>query len=149
MFKNITWGHAMIIVLITFIIFILLLIYKYKSSNNPFDLVTKKYYQEELIYQNEINAYNRTNKLDSIPFYKITKKGILIIFPKYDSNIKGKILLRHPSKENLDVNLKLFLDLNGYFLIPKKYLKKSIYLLQIKWKKNDLFYRKDYDIKWK
>lgn len=132
-----------------FIIFILYLIYIYQSNNNVFDLVTERYYEEELIYQNEINAYKRTKLIKNIPFYKIIEEGIIIKFPKKNINKKVNILLQHPYKKKLDIKFSLFLNFKKNILIPSKFLKPTIYLLKIKWENNNLDYRKDYEVQWK
>lgn len=113
-----------------------------------FDLVTEQYYEEELIYQNEINAYKRTKLLKNIPIYIITKKGINIQFPKEFIPSKVNIVLQHPYKKKLDIQLFLILNSKNNILISSKYLKPSLYLLKIKWKNKNLDYRKDYEIQW-
>lgn len=150
MLKKISWEHGIIIIFSIFIIFILSLIYKYQySSNYSFDLVTEKYYEEELIYQNEIDAYNRTNILDSIPTYSLSNKGIFIQFPKKFIKTKGEILLQHFFKKKSDIKSILLLDKEGKHLISSKFLEPSLYLLKIKWKDKNINYRKDYEVKWK
>lgn len=149
MFKKFNWEIYIIFVLVGFILFILFLIYQYQLHNNSFDLVTEKYYEEELSYQDEIDAYKRTNNLDSIPTYFFLKKGILIQFPNQFIQSKIEILLRHPFKKELDIKFKTSLNSYKNFIIHRKFLEPSVYLLQIKWKYNNLNYRKDYEIQWK
>lgn len=142
------WPNGIIFALTTFMIFIISLIYIYQSNNNVFDLVTEQYYDEELIYQNEINAYKRTKILQYIPTYSIKKEGLIIQFPKNFINSKIHILLQHPYNKSLDINLLLINPKNN-ILIPSKLLKPTLYLLKIKWIHNNLNYRKDYEIQWK
>lgn len=149
LYRKITWENGVVFALVGFIIFILSLIYKYQSSSNPFDLVTEKYYEEELLYQDEIDAYNRTNLLDSIPMYSISEKGILVQFPKKIIYTEIEILLRHPSKKSSDIKSQLLIDSQWNFLIPSKFLEPSLYSMKIKWKDKNLNYRKDYEVQWK
>ncbi|MCB9202683.1 MAG: FixH family protein [Flavobacteriales bacterium] len=150
MFKKFTWGHGVVLALLAFIVFILSLLYKYQSQDNVFDLVTDDYYEEELVYQNEIDAKNRANKLSETPMVTTESEGFKIEFPKEfnQSNTSGKILLRHAYIKDKDVKSKLILNSDNQMFIPSTVLDKASYTLIISWEKDSLNYRKDYDIKW-
>ena len=66
-----TWGHGVIIALACFIIFICTLIFTVEFSKNTFDLVTDNYYEEEINYQQEIDATNNASLLKEKPKIEI------------------------------------------------------------------------------
>ena len=57
------WGYKILTVYIIFIAGILLLVFKSSTQNQ--DLVTKDYYEQELKYQQVIDATERANALSS------------------------------------------------------------------------------------
>lgn len=146
--KYLNWGNALAIALISFIIFILSLIFWYQSQDNSFDLVTENYYEEELVFQKEIDAQNNANKLKNPPVLKITPQGIIIWFDKEFSKITGEVLFRHSSKKEKDIKTKLMLSSENQMTIPASVLDKSLYEVKINWVHNGISYRKDYEIKW-
>ena len=148
MMKYLNWGNALALALISFIVFILSLIFWYQSQDNSFDLVTENYYEEELIFQKEIDAQNNANKLKNPPVLKLTNKGVVLIFNKDLKNIKGEVLFRHPSKKEKDIKTKLILSTENEMTIPASVLDKSLYEVKINWIHNAIPYRKDYEIKW-
>lgn len=50
------WGYRLLILYASFVIMILFLVFK--ASHTEFDLVSDKYYQEEIAYQQTIDARN-------------------------------------------------------------------------------------------
>ena len=58
------WGTGIVITIIAFIAFIMYFVITMSTDNAySHDLVTDKYYQEELNYQEEINAEKNAKKL--------------------------------------------------------------------------------------
>jgi len=149
MFKNFNWGHGIAIALGCFMLFILSLIYMYQSQDNSFDLVTEEYYEEEISFQDQIDAQNRLNKLANQPKIIVNSIGILIQFPEELKESTGKILLRHPSQKEKDIAMDLNLNSNNEQIIPALKLHKATYLLRLNWITNKQFYRKDFETKWK
>lgn len=61
--KNFTWGHGVIVALGCFIAFILFMIFIFPNGQQNSELITDDYYEEELAYQNVIDAKNNADKL--------------------------------------------------------------------------------------
>lgn len=118
------WGKGIVIVIIAFISFIMYFVISMNTDDKyDHDLVTEKYYEKELSYQEEIDATkNAANLKEDITLSK-TKEGLHIYFPKAfeKEKIKGKVFLYRPSNKQLDFEIPILLsDIN--LLVPDKRL---------------------------
>ena len=114
------------------------------------ELISNNYYEEELRYQDIIDAKKNAAKLEEQPVYKATSEGMMISFPasiKVDED-KASFVLFRTEDSNLDVKKEVGLQHN-LFLIPKKVLSPGSYTLKLKWTENKKPYQIDYDILWK
>ncbi|KFC23351.1 FixH family protein [Epilithonimonas lactis] len=148
--KNLNWGHGLAIALGCFILFILFLIFIFPMGKQNAEMISNNYYEEELQYQDIIDAKNNAAKLEQTPTYKSTAEGILITFPqtiKVDENTVNFVLFR-TEDSNLDVKKEVTLQHN-LFLIPAKVISAGSYTLKLKWTENKKPYQVDYDILWK
>lgn len=148
---KISWGHGVVIALASFIIFILGMIFLFPNGQKNSDLITDNYYEEELQYQDVIDAKNRADKLAAKPELKIKQSGIYILFPEdfNNTNTKFDFYLYRSDDQNLDVKKEFTLSAKNDFEIPAKVLSKGNYILKLKWTTNKLKYQRDYDIVWK
>jgi hypothetical protein len=149
--KNFNWGHGVIIALATFMIFILSMMFLFPNGQKNSEMVTDNYYEEELKYQDVIDAKKRADELKEKPAYSQNPAGIRISFPKdYNNSItKVKFVLKRTDDQNLDVHKTVQLDANQSFLIPAQVLKLGNYTLRLNWTKDKTDYRMDYDVIWK
>lgn len=133
-----------------FILFILFLILVFPIGKQNADMISDNYYEEELKYQDVIDAKENASQLKEIPSYKATADGMEIIFPQSIKADKNKIefVLFRTEDSNLDIKKELNLE-NNKFVIPKKVVSSGSYTLKLKWKENKKPYQVDYDILWK
>lgn len=149
---KISWGHGVIIALGAFMLFILGMIFLFPIGKQNSELITNNYYEEELHYQEVIDAKNRADSLAQKPEVKLTNaKGIEVFFPKEINNANAKIEfhLFRTNDSNLDVKKVVKLDPNNAFTIPKSVIQLGNYTLKVKWTKDKLDYQRDFDIEWK
>ncbi len=141
----------MVIALLAFIIFILSMLFLFPNGQKNSEMVTDNYYEEELKYQDVIDAKGRGDQLQDKPVYSQDKSGIRITFPKdYDnSNATVKFVLNRTDDQNLDIHKSVQLDMNKSFLIPAQVLTVGNYTLRLSWTKDKKDYRLDYDVIWK
>ncbi|WP_031530345.1 FixH family protein [Dyadobacter crusticola] len=120
---------AMIIVLVTM------------SMSQKVDLVTDKYYDEELRFQEKIDKRDRSAALPQQISWNVTGQGISIIYPETmaDSTLSGKIRLYCPADENQDLTVQINAK-DHTQLIPASTIKDGSYKLQIDWKSGGLTY---------
>lgn len=149
--KNFTWGHGIVIALLSFIIFILSMLFLFPNGQKNSEMVTDNYYEEELKYQDVIDAKQRADKLQEKPVYSQDKTGIKITFPAdyNSSNTTVKFVLNRTDDQNLDVKKTVTLDAGHSFIIPAQVLKLGNYTLRLNWTKDKTDYRMDYDVIWK
>lgn len=150
MFKKFSWAHGLIVALGSFIAFILFLIFIYGRHMQTSELVAKDYYEEELHYQDVIDAKNNADKLAEKPFYRQDKMGITISFPNsiLPDNKVAEITLFRTDDSNLDVSKKMQLDATNALFIPASVLRKGSYTLKLRWQLAKISYQLDYDVLW-
>ncbi len=148
--KNFSWGHGVVIALAAFIIFILSMLFLFPNGQKNSEMVTDNYYEEELQYQDVIDAKKRADELQEKPVYSQSTEGIKITFPQdyNSSNTTVKFVLNRTDDQNLDI--KKSVQLTGQsFVIPAQVLKMGNYTLRLSWTKDKTDYRIDYDVIWK
>lgn len=149
--KNFTWGHGVFLALAAFIIFILSMLFLFPNGQKNSEMVTDNYYEEELQYQDVIDAKKRADNLSQKPSYSQTTDGIRIAFPEEYSNSDTavKFVLNRTDDQNLDIKKTVQLNPDHSFTIPADVLKKGNYTLRLMWTKDKVDYRLDYDVIWK
>jgi hypothetical protein len=151
--KNFSWGHGVVIALAAFIIFILSMLFLFPNGQKNSEMVTDNYYEEELKYQDVIDAKKRADDLqkEEKPVYSQDINGIKITFPKdyNNSNTTVKFVLNRTDDQNLDIKKSEQIDAQQSLLIPSKVLKIGGYTLRLTWTKDKQEYRMDYDVIWK
>lgn len=149
--KNFSWGHGVVIALFAFIVFILSMLFLFPNGQKNSEMVTDNYYEEELKYQDVIDAKQNADNLKEKPVYSQEKDGIKIVFPKEynNTNTTVKFVLNRTDDQNLDIKKPVQLDAAQSFIIPAQVLKVGNYTLRLMWTKDKTDYRMDYDVIWK
>ena len=147
---KVNWGTAVVIAMITFIVFILTFVYRSAVMDEyQHELVSEDYYKDELHYQEEIDKVNNASKLDVNLTLIRTSDGLTLRFPEgmQPNSISGSIYLQRPSNKSLDLRIPFELtELD--LLIPDKDLASGKYLVVVDWKhenseymfKDEIFY---------
>ena len=139
------WGYKILVVYIVFIAGIVTLVYKSSVQNQ--DLVVNDYYDQELKYQDKIDAIVRTNNLRSPIECNIEKDDIVIHFPAEMNGlqVKASILLYSPVDEKRDIQ-KQFSTNNAVIRFPLKENNKGFHKLKITWAVNRTSYYSEQQI---
>ncbi|MBT8375508.1 MAG: cytochrome C oxidase Cbb3 [Winogradskyella sp.] len=144
---KVNWGTSIVIAIIAFIGFILFFVIK-MSTNSKYDhdLVTEDYYQQELLYQTDIDKETNSRNLKEDVRITQLSEGIDITFPKNldISLIKGKVFLYRPSNKQLDFEIPISLS-NHNLLIPDNRLLDGRWNIKIDWsyKENNYLFKKE------
>lgn len=114
--------------------------------NYNHDLVTEKYYQQELEFQNKLDATKNAKALkDNIKIEKVTE-GIKVYFPTdfNPKDIKGKVFLYRPSDKQLDFEMPISIS-ETYLLVPEKRLLGGRWNITVSWnyKNKDYLFQKE------
>lgn len=132
---KINWGTGIVIGMIAFMTFIMVMVITMMTDNDyDHDMVTEEYYEKELLYQDEIDAEAKTNKLSSAIFVEKNDLGWLIHFPKEVTHkaMVGVVELYRPSSEKLDFKLPLEIT-EGTMLIPASKLVEGQWKITVHW----------------
>lgn len=149
--KKFTWAHGIIVAMLAFVIFILGMIFYFTQNWQNAEMVSDNYYEEELNYQQIIDAKNRADALPEQPRYEQTSQGVKLLFPKSFSNANATYHfdLYRTDDKNLDIKKDFQLEADNTFTIPNEVLVPGHYTLKLHWKQGGQDYQKDYDILWK
>ncbi len=139
---KINWGTGIVIGFIAFMSFILFFVIRMSTEQTyAHDLVTKEYYQAELVYQKEIDSERNSKSLTKNIHTELTSKGLQIIFPNniQTSIVKGNVFLYRPSNKKLDFETPLSIS-NSQMLIPNSQLLEGRWDIKIYWIYNNKEY---------
>lgn len=103
--------------------------------NQDVDLVTDKYYENSLKFQDEIDKQSRTNALNEGVQINFEGKELSILFSEdyKNKNIVGEIYFYRPSNPKLDFELPLHLGKDGSQVIPTQRFEKGFWRLKLDW----------------
>jgi hypothetical protein len=95
------WGYKLLVLYVSFALMMLYMVFR--ANNTKFDLVSDKYYQDELNYQQLIDA-SKNNNGDMTSVFKKENDILSITIPtslhnKYDSSV---VLLYCPQNAKFD-----------------------------------------------
>lgn len=129
---KINWGYKITFVYLVFVTGIIYLVIR--ASGESYDMVTKDYYEEELKYQQVIDAAGRTAALSGPVVVKNEGGNIIVNFPEDFRNktIRGQYHLYFPADEKKDS--KSVFEISS--LLLSKELPESasgFYILKLSW----------------
>lgn len=107
------------------------------SRFHQMDLVTKKYYEEELKYQDQIDRTQRANALPQTLNweYVAAAKSVILKFPvdSLAQQISGTIMFFRPSDARQDLVLPIELSDQGHQVVNAAELSKGMWRMKIFW----------------
>lgn len=121
---KINWGTGIVIAIIAFISFIMFMVITMITDKGyEYDLVTEKYYQKELVFQQDLEAKRNAKNLPEKITVAKTTSGLKIQFPSNfnPKEIKGKVFLYRPSNKSLDFEMPISIS-STYLLVPEEHL---------------------------
>ncbi len=125
------WGKWIVVAFVFFAFFIGVLVVI--SIREDVNLVATDYYQQELVYQDQIDRLTNTNTLLKKPAVKIHEgKYLHINFPDMKVE-KGKVHLFRPSDARLDQHFALRASADSVQQFNLKVLDKGMYKIKVEW----------------
>lgn len=133
------WFHRIILVLVAFVG--MMVYFAVRSIQAPLDLVTEKYYEEELRYQDRIEQIANGQELKEPVKVSLQESKVQIDFPSSlnAADIQGKVRLYCPSGKNRDREYPISLG-NGLSQQIDVSGLKGAYSVQVDWKYQDRAY---------
>ena len=140
---TISWGYKITILYLGFVGIILTLVII--SANNKEELVSKDYYDQEIKYQNKIDAINNEKALAETILMNVDEENITLTAPQkwLGNNLSGELFLFCPSDSKKDTHLKFNFTQNGVMNISKKQFAPAAYKVNISWSKDGTNYFKE------
>lgn len=105
---TINWYHKIILVLAAFVS--MMMYFAVRSVNTPLELVTEKYYEAEINYQDRLNDMYNVQALENKPEVKAVNNQLLIHFPKSILVESGKVNLYYAANSAYDIEFPLQLN---------------------------------------
>ena len=99
------WGKSIILVFILFSIFIGFLVAVCLRQDTP--LVAADYYEQELLFQHQIDRVNNTRSLVVKPVIQLVDKHLEIQFSRFAEVTEGNLELFRPSDARLDRHYRI------------------------------------------
>lgn len=141
------WGYKLMTVFVLFVSGILVMVYKASKSNN--ELVTTGYYEKELVYQQQIDAMNRSSALKEKVTAIYDGNSLQVKFPDVfrGSEILAEVELYCPANKNNDRIYKERTSFAGLEL-PVASLQQGKYYVNINWYHNSEHYFDKIELIW-
>ena len=134
---NINWGHKIILVFVVFVSLIATLVYK--SVHTNFELLTKEYYKDELVYQRVIDGTHNANRLAGVTTVTSDQQYVNVQLPEEMKNeeLKGNIWFYCAANANKDRRFDLNADASGRQVFALDEFNTGNYLVKVQWEKKD------------
>lgn len=140
---KINWGTGIVIAMVLFISFILYFVLQMTlSSEYDDEMVEENYYQQEYVYQQEIDGRQNASALVQDVIVQKKQEAFHVDFPQdFDYNgINGTIYMYRPSDKELDFKIPIQLE-SSNCTIPLQMLAKGKWEIKISWEYEDKDYR--------
>ena len=138
---KLNWGWSILLVYITFMLVFLFFFYKSFKELETNELVTEDYYKKELAYGDVIKKRQNADTM-RVPVKIIQKdKNLIIEFPAYITQVKGKIILYKPDNSKLDQEFILQPDEQNRQIIDQNKLISGRWNVIVDWEYNKVPYR--------
>lgn len=126
---KLNWGHYIVI---AFVLFAAMLTYfMIKGARNQGDLVAKDYYQQEVNYQQRIEAFNNAEALGKVDLAR-NEDGLCLVFPQnFNTKSIGEIHFYRPDNARLDFVIPLNLNSENNVCIEKNRLATGVWSVKI------------------
>ena len=133
------WGVGITIFISAFIL--LNIIFIIFASGQKVDLVTEKYYEKELKYQEVIDKKINSNSLTEELNIDFDNENLYLKFPSQfsDKEINGKIFFYRPSDSFKDFSIDINTDENKQ-VIPITNIQKGSWVVQVEWNIKDKYF---------
>jgi hypothetical protein len=112
------------------------------SLSSPTDLVTDRYYERGIAYQEQIATLQRTVAREEKLAVALEDGGIRIVFPRREEVVplSGTILLYRPSDKSRDRSVPVLPDSTGSQRISSAGLERGLWKVKVSWKEKGTEY---------
>ena len=140
------WGVKILLAFLAFVVFLGILIYRVYQAN--MQLVAPDYYQQELVFQDQIDKLRNERALKHSASIEHDAKlnRILISFPENVEIASAEVALYRPSDAALDLKWQLKLDKDNSQAISTEQLASGLWQVKLEWQDQSKGYLKEQNI---
>lgn len=127
------WGKSMMLVLVLFAV--MMACFLVVATRNPEPLVTERYYEQELVYQQRIDAMKRTEAIGTRVRIAVSRQGVELLFPimKESGSITGELHLLRPNDPADDRRIKVEAEQGVPLRSEALALRPGLYVAKLEW----------------
>jgi hypothetical protein len=127
------WGLRIVLVYIGFVAMILTLVFKARSEK--IELVAPDYYEQEIVYQNRIEALQNMRSLSDSLWVTIRSGEVTVHFPEecYQKIQSGTLRFYRPSDATLDQSFLFDTEMSTAVTQRADQLDAGLYIVQCSW----------------
>lgn len=137
--SSFSFGTGIAIAYIGFVVFMLGMVYLCIKQTD-IHLVTDRYYQEELAYQNRIDQIKNAKALSALPELQIDTDQAHIQFPEESLQATGKVTFYRPSDPSADFEVPIDIHQQDIAISLPPQMRKGLWNAEIAWEKNGTSY---------
>lgn len=143
---KINWGFGIALTALAFVAFMLSLVYR--CSREEVDLVSEKYYENELRYQERIDRLRNAASSGQKVAIAQSESAVKLTFPAdgRGSKVAGSVAFYRPDDSHLDFSLPVSLDRASAQVIPVKGRQHGRWQIQITWEADGVPYYQEQEI---
>lgn len=130
---KLSWGVGITLSIIGFLVVSVgTIIFSFSEDVN---LVRDDYYEQEIVYQQQINKIKRTEALSEQLEIKVINSTISLNFPSMfnSESISGIITLYRPSDRKDDLMIPISVDTTNTLLLTTKTMSKGLWRVKVDW----------------
>jgi len=126
------WGYKILLVFAVFVSGILYMVYS--SFNHNIDLVSTNYYEEELKYQDVIDATERANGLSAKLICEVRDDTLYVKFPAEmkQRQVKAELWLYFVADKKKDIKTSMVTS-TGQLSVPLTSFNKGMHDVKVSW----------------
>lgn len=126
------WGLRIIILYAGFVALILTLVFK--ATGEKIDLVSKDYYEQELLHQDKMEAIKKGNSWKDLIQLELKQHSLLVKFPEeFPAYETGEVSIYRPSDSSQDKSFPLVLNTSFHQEISTEGWQVGYYAIHLKW----------------
>jgi hypothetical protein len=126
------WGKWIVVAFILFAGFIATLVTV--CVREDISLVSKSYYKDELVYQDQIVRIENVSKLSVRPTLSVVNNQLLLLYPELHQIEKGELKLFRPSDSSMDKTFVIEPSNNQALYFDLKKFHPGMYRVKLQWK---------------
>ncbi|MGE5682694.1 MAG: FixH family protein [Bacillota bacterium] len=138
------WGAKIVLIYGIFVLAVVSMVLF--SMTKDIDLVSEKYYDEGIGYQDKISEIERSKSLPEPVSYTLSDSFLIVQFPRMMDygRINGTLVLFRPSDRRKDKKISLRLNESNQMVLDVSNLTKGLWKLKTEWKFNqDSYYNEE------